>query len=200
MKEIFPILWNIKIPRFQVILTENKMKDSFKKTKSSGFTLIELLVVIAIIGLLSTVVFASLQGVRTRAQYAKAQVELTQFIKAAVIAQGESGKRLQDITGSGCSACVCRNRDIRNISETDSCYVKWILALTRIQDATRGLISGIDQMTRDAWGSPYGLDENEKEFGTADCRKDTIHSAGPNGILYDADDLGYIIPHSKKCP
>ncbi|MDO8555289.1 MAG: prepilin-type N-terminal cleavage/methylation domain-containing protein [bacterium] len=38
------------------------------KIKSRGFTLIELLVVIAIIGLLSSVVFASLNGTRTKAR------------------------------------------------------------------------------------------------------------------------------------
>lgn len=165
-----------------------------------GFTLIELLVVISIIGFLSSIVLASLNSARVKVRYAKAQVELNQFIQAAVIAQGESGKRLQDITGSGCSNCVCRGRDIRNIPESDSCYTQWVNALTTIQNATAGIVSGIDRMTRDPWGSPYGLDENERESGPTDCRLDTIRSAGPDGVLHNGDDQSYVIPHSKPCP
>lgn len=171
-----------------------------KAKQKSGFTLIELLVVISIIGLLSSIVLVSLNSARVKARYAKAQTELDQFIKTAVIAQGESAKILQDITGSGCSDCVCRGADIRNISETSSCYTQWVNALTTIQNATAGTVSGIDRMTRDPWGSPYGLDENEKEGGPTDCRMDTIRSAGPDGVLYTGDDQGYVIPHSSSCP
>lgn len=173
---------------------------NLKAKKKGGFTLIELLVVISIIGLLSSAVLASLNSSRVKANYARVQVELNQFIKTAVIAQGESIKTLKDITGSGCSSCDCRGRDIRNISESDSCYTKWINVLTTIQNATAGTVSGIDRMMRDPWGSPYCLDENEREFGPADCRLDSIRSAGPDGILYTGDDLGYVIPHSSPCP
>ena len=44
--------------------------------RNKGFTLVELLVVIAIIGILSSVVFASLQGARDRARIAAAQQSL----------------------------------------------------------------------------------------------------------------------------
>ncbi|KKU22057.1 MAG: General secretion pathway protein G [Candidatus Nomurabacteria bacterium GW2011_GWA1_46_11] len=55
---------------------------SFTK-KQSGFTLIELLVVVAIIGLLSSVVMASLNSARAKARDAKRKVELKQ-IQAAL--------------------------------------------------------------------------------------------------------------------
>ena len=173
---------------------------NLRAKQKRGFTLIELLVVISIIGLLSSIILVSLNNARIKARYAKAQAELNQFIKTAVIAQGQSAKTLINITGSGCSDCVCRGRDIKNISTSDSCYTQWVNALTTIQNATADTISGIDRMTRDPWGSPYGLDENEKEGGPTDCRMDTIRSAGPDGELYTGDDQGYVIPYSSSCP
>jgi prepilin-type N-terminal cleavage/methylation domain-containing protein len=50
--------------------------------KNKGFTLIELLVVIAIIGLLSSIMFASLSSARAKARDAKRISELGQISKA----------------------------------------------------------------------------------------------------------------------
>lgn len=52
------------------------------KNPRSGFTLIELLVVIAIIGLLSSVVFASLNSARAKARDARRIADLTEIRKA----------------------------------------------------------------------------------------------------------------------
>lgn len=51
-----------------------------------GFTLVELLVVISIISLLSSIVLTSVNSARNKARYARAGEELSQFVKAAIIA------------------------------------------------------------------------------------------------------------------
>lgn len=164
--------------------------------------MIELLVVIAIIGLLASVILASTQSARVKAAYARANADMAQFIQAASIAQNESGKRLQDITGSSQSMGPCVNPpyDVRNVPTSDPCYAAWQGDLTEIQAATNGSVSGIDKMTRDPWGSPYGLDENEREFGPTDCRYDSLTSAGPDGIFFTSDDIVDTIGWSKPCP
>ena len=181
-------------------LIRPNIKHIFKnKKQKKGFTLIELLVVVSIISLLSSIVMSSVAKAREKAKYARAQAEMTQFINSAVLAQQEKG-RLQNITGSNCSDCSCRGRDIRNIVTSDSCYVQWLNVLTTIQNSTNGAVTNLTQMTRDPWGSPYGLDENEKESGSADCRPDTIRTVGPDGIYGTADDYSANLYPSSLCP
>jgi len=173
-----------------------------KHTKyKKGFTLIELLVVIAIIGTLSTIVLASLNSSRTKAQIAKAKMELSQIVKAIIIAQGESGNYLMAITGSNCSYCAggyVVGADYRNISDTSALYTRLALSMANLETATNGLVVGFSKIIRDPWGSPYNLDENEGEGGG--CGFDILWSNGPDGIRGNSDDIySTQIPHIK-CP
>ena len=58
--------------------------------KTKGFTLVELLVVIAIIGILSSVVFASLNSARNKAKIGAFKSELT-ALQPALVEQCDSG-------------------------------------------------------------------------------------------------------------
>lgn len=71
-----------------------------KNSIKSGFTLIELLVVIAIIGLLSSVVLASLNSARQKAKNAAATVAFAQIERAAQMDYNDYGNYAPD-TSSG---------------------------------------------------------------------------------------------------
>lgn len=68
-----------------------------------GFTLIELLVVIAIIGLLSSVVLASLSSARTKARDARRLSDLNQMRVALELYRDKNGQYpSSSLSGSGC--------------------------------------------------------------------------------------------------
>lgn len=169
--------------------------------KQNGFTLIELLVVISIIGLLSTIALVSLNGARRKTKEAVVKVHMNNFKNAVAAAQQAQGDYLTNITGHTYSASACLGgRDLRNIPESDPCYVVWMNALTTIELATDGAIGNLMSIKRDPWGSPYILDENEG-LDNGDpgdpCRHDLVFSAGVDGIADNADDLYFDLPYAK---
>lgn len=138
------------------------------REKQTGFTLIELLVVISIIGLLASIVLASLSVARKNAQFAKIQAD-AQAIETQVDLTRTT--TLKVLTGNGCTACSF------NTTQTMQSQAGALAA-----NAVSWQKIGFSSPPLDPWGDPYTLDENELDLSQTDCRYDVVYSAGPNGI------------------
>lgn len=165
---------------------------------SHGFTLIELLVAIAIIGILSTVVLASVVTARNNALTTTAKANLAQFRKIVIMARNDTGKTLLQLSGNGCSRCAtaCASpNDLRHVPDTNGCQSAWHNSLTNIQNRT-SLGTSLANLERDPWGSPYLMDENEGEFVAMPCSPDSVSSVGPDGVSGTGDEIAITIPNS----
>ena len=172
-----------------------RLNSAYEKCR--GMTLIELLVVLSIIGVMASVILASLNDARTSAKYTVARQEMKQISDATLTIN--SSQNLWTLTGSNCSDCVCRYEyggpaDLKNLDQSHNCFTNWRSAITRI-DAYSDYINGIEPLLRDPWGSPYLLDENEREWTSPnDCVNDVLRTAGPDGQTSTSDDYVIFIP------
>jgi general secretion pathway protein G len=82
--------------------------------KSRGFTLVELLVVISIIGLLSSVVYSSLQSARQKAITARKQADMNQLLKAVQLYYFDKNSMPANVN-PGCWCSVGTNYTAENV-------------------------------------------------------------------------------------
>jgi len=174
-----------------------------KSDRKLGFTLIELLVVIAIIGVLASVVLASLNSARDKGMVAAAQAELDGLRKAFEILYFDTGMYPNGAGG----LCADYSSFDPNTNEVDlslgsaelvadgSSWSNWNGPY--VQDAI------------DPWGTPYYLDEDYECLpATVGCKgiddggstdSSVIVSCGPNqdidsnACAYDDDNVVYLL-------
>jgi prepilin-type N-terminal cleavage/methylation domain-containing protein len=146
------------------------MKKNYKK----GFTLIELLVVIAIIGILSSVVLASLNSARAKGSDAAIKADLSNLRAAAELYFDGTGANSYG-TGGGCATG----------SEAGMFLDSSILNILKHAKSQAGSALVDCSSTADAWAVEAKLKTNATDYfcvdsiGTAAVRTTAIPLAGP---------------------
>lgn len=82
---------DFRMARFRKTNSSAQSTNRSRKFLMKGFTLIELLVVISIIGILATIVLASVRLARDKAHIARVQVTLNQFLNAIASFESDTG-------------------------------------------------------------------------------------------------------------
>ena len=125
-----------------------------------SFTLIELIIVIAIIGILSTTVVVALGVVKERARTAIYKSDLEKIERVIMEERIAKDKNLMEITGSGCSRCICTALGV----DSPECIANMTNFFTKLNLP----------LMKDPWGHVYTCDENEGERPANYCVKDSV--------------------------
>lgn len=176
------------------------MNFAFKR----GFTLIELLVVIAIIGLLSSIVFASVSSARDKAKSTKAISDMRNIYQAFnlwTVDNDPDGILNAPFVANDVDSWHYPDCDgIQNVGSSGN---DWPNAQTVNYFSSYLVPDYIQEIPDDPWGNNYIIDASYNcSTGTpSGCISGNgwqyvIHSGGPNGSglnAYDSDNIIYAI-------
>jgi prepilin-type N-terminal cleavage/methylation domain-containing protein len=167
----------------------------------AGFTLIEIILVIALIGLLASVVFASLSGAIEKGRVSRAQADLSEFRQAIILLEHDTGLSPGGFDNMG--SCLPTSGPIDNdFPLNDSVVIAGL-----VNDNGKSGWNGpyIPTIADDPWGNLYYFDDDYtcvpgatgcEGFPTTGNVLRVIHSGGPNGSIentYDADNIVLVL-------
>lgn len=138
-----------------------------KKLQNRGFTLIELLVVIAIIGILSSVVLASLTSARTKGQDAAVQSTLSNMR-----AQAELYYSSNNNAYSAIESCTTAGSIFSSATSTGS-----LKSLTEGAESQNGASTLTCRSSASAWAVASPLPSNPLSFFCVDSRGNAISTS-----------------------
>ncbi|NQT60908.1 MAG: hypothetical protein HQ557_18225 [Bacteroidetes bacterium] len=179
------------VEHFYHTLKKNELNtklDEYRKRLKCQLVVFSLIILfVGVSSILGVHIFKSYD--RTRVDHLVKQ-HMLEIAEIAYKAKKADKTALIDITGSTCSDCACRRLpDLRGIDDDHPCSKKWYSAIKNIWNAITEESGPPDRFLRDAWNSPYQLDENENEFDKSPWRNDILLSAGQDGKRGTADDI-----------
>lgn len=164
------------------MLKKRLIHTTIARKAQSGFTIVELIVIMVILGILSTIVIVSLQGLEKRALDTQHKADASILERAIVIARVNADLSLYKINGlpstdTTVSKCLTSTTEPKDRPKTDICWTTYYNSLDKISAA-----SGINLAPfkrGDKRGNPYTIAENEERTG---CTADYIGWFTGNGI------------------
>ena len=117
-----------------------------KSIRSRGFTLIELLVVIAIIGLLASIILASLNTARQKGRDSRRVADLKEMANAMELANnGTAPTTLGGCTTAGVAASTCTTPDLSKYTDPSTATVCASKSQSTVCNYTVELAAGTTQ-------------------------------------------------------